>query len=85
LIGRCPVTALGSSAIGILVEYMERFTVLLHLARRAAYGDLARIKNGPALVVMVQKQFATRSPAHYHLARADSIIPEPGLETTLRN
>jgi len=43
------ILGLGSSAIGTLVERMTRFTILLHLPRMAAYGDLARIKNGPAL------------------------------------
>src|SRR5277367_1429769 len=57
------ILGLGSSAIGTLVERMTRFTILLHLPRMAAYGYLARIKNGPALLVMVQRQFATPSPA----------------------
>ncbi len=43
------ILGLGSSAIGTLVERMTRFTILLHLPRMAAYGELARIKNGPAL------------------------------------
>jgi IS30 family transposase len=43
------ILGLGSSAIGTLVERMTRFTILLHLPRMATYGDLARIKNGPAL------------------------------------
>ena len=43
------ILGLGSSAIGTLVERMTRFTILVHLPRMAAYGELARIKNGPAL------------------------------------
>src|SRR5713101_4555620 len=43
------ILGLGSSAIGTLVERMTRFAILLHLPRMAAYGELARIKNGPAL------------------------------------
>jgi IS30 family transposase len=43
------ILGLGSSAIGTLVERTSRFTLLLHLPRMAAYGELARIKNGPAL------------------------------------
>jgi IS30 family transposase len=43
------ILGLGSSAIGTLVEPTTRFTLLLHLPRLAAYGELARIKNGPAL------------------------------------
>src|SRR6185312_10290658 len=31
------------------VERTTRFTLLLHLPRMAAYGEIARIKNGPAL------------------------------------
>ena len=43
------ILGLDSSAIGTLVERTTRFTLLLHLPRMAAYGELARIKNGPAL------------------------------------
>ena len=43
------ILGLDSSAIGTLVERTTRFTLLLHLPRMAAYGDSARIKNGPAL------------------------------------
>jgi len=43
------ILGLGSSAIGTLVERATRFTLLLHLPRMAAYGEIARIKNGPAL------------------------------------
>lgn len=43
------ILGLSSSAIGTLVERTTRFTLLLHLACMAAYGELARIKNGPAL------------------------------------
>ena len=43
------ILGLDSSAIGTLVERTTRFTLLLHLPRLAAYGEVARIKNGPAL------------------------------------
>jgi IS30 family transposase len=43
------ILGLASSAIGTLVERTTRFTLLLHLLRMAAYGEIARIKNGPAL------------------------------------
>jgi IS30 family transposase len=43
------ILGLGSSAIGTLVERTTRFTLLLHLPRLATYGEVARIKNGPAL------------------------------------
>ena len=43
------ILGLGSSAIGTLVERMTRFTLLLHLPRMTAYGQEARVKNGPAL------------------------------------
>ena len=43
------ILGLDSSAIGTLVERTTRFTLLLHLPRMAAYGEIARIKNGPAL------------------------------------
>src|SRR5688500_1200023 len=42
------ILGLGSSAIGTLVERATRFTTLLHLPRRDAYGQ-ARVHNGPAL------------------------------------
>src|ERR1700751_2632829 len=37
------------SAIGTLVERSTRFTMLLYLPRMAGYGDIAPIKDGPAL------------------------------------
>ena len=43
------ILGLDSSAIGTLVERTTRFTLLLHLPRMAAYGNAARVKNGPAL------------------------------------
>jgi IS30 family transposase len=43
------ILGLDSSAIGTLVERMTRFTLLLHLPRMTAYGQEARVKNGPAL------------------------------------
>jgi transposase, IS30 family len=43
------ILGLDSSAIGTLVERTTRFTLLLHLPRLAAYDELARVKNGPAL------------------------------------
>src|ERR1700719_3661216 len=43
------ILGLGSSAIGTLVERTTRFTALLHLPRMEGHGDVARVKNGPAL------------------------------------
>jgi IS30 family transposase len=43
------IMGLGSSAIGTLVERTTRFTALLHLPRMKGHGDVARVKNGPAL------------------------------------
>ena len=43
------ILGLESSAIGMLVERVTRFTLLLHLPRMEGYGSEARVKNGPAL------------------------------------
>jgi IS30 family transposase len=43
------ILGLRSSAIGTLVERTTRFTILLHLPRMEGHGDIARVKNGPAL------------------------------------
>jgi IS30 family transposase len=43
------ILGLQSSAIGTLVERTTRFTMLLHLPRMEGHGDIARVKNGPAL------------------------------------
>jgi IS30 family transposase len=39
---------LNRSAIGTLVEWTTRFTMLLHLPRMEGYGVQPQIKNGPA-------------------------------------
>jgi IS30 family transposase len=43
------ILGLRSSAIGTLVERTTRFTILLYLPRMEGHGDIARVKNGPAL------------------------------------
>ena len=39
----------GRSAIGMIVERKSRATLLVHLPRLEGYGEVAQVKNGPAL------------------------------------
>ena len=39
----------GRSAIGTIVERKSRSTLLVHLPRMEGYGEIAPVKNGPAL------------------------------------
>jgi hypothetical protein len=41
--------SIGASSKALEVERTTRFTVLLHLPRMEGHGDVARVKNGPAL------------------------------------
>jgi len=43
------IIGLGRSAIGTIVERKSRSILLIHLPRMEGFGEIARVKNGPAL------------------------------------
>ena len=73
------ILGLGSSAIGTLVERTTRFTILLHLPRMAAYGDIRSNQER----TRARRSWCRGGPRryhahHHHLARASSAIPDLG-------
>jgi IS30 family transposase len=69
------IIGLNRSAIGTVVERTSRYTMLVHLPRLEGYGEMPRVKNGPALagygaVAMKEALEATMSSMPDELLRS---------------